>query len=338
MYRSSATIEDVYRLALPAGSRLLVGEEYLVRPVSWACSLRPSPPAFPKLDGNELALVDMEDLRKLDPQMRLERVVRSLRDAHIAAMAVRGPVSPNAVRVAMHHNLPIFQLPDQVEIAQVERTVIRLIVDRDSYIAQRSADLQRELNQTALDGGGLPKIADRLHHFAQTPVALLRDDGQLAAQAGFREMTASARDAVLAALPNVTTLRSWAARQSVHGLANAVGALPLENVAGSKTNAYHQVIVAPIYANDAVHGYTLLLRYGSHPDHEISAVEEIAALQGAAAAALEWAKQNAVDVAEERMRATFVDELLAAEIADEQAWIQRGASLGYDLTSPTPRW
>jgi purine catabolism regulator len=63
-------------------------------------------------------------------------------------------------------------------------------------------------------------------------------------------------------------------------------------------------------------------------------VEEVAALQGASAAALEWAKQNAVGIAEERMRATFLDELLAAEIADEQAWIQRGASLGYDLLRP----
>ena len=48
-------------------------------------------------------------------------------------------------------------------------------------------------------------------------------------------------------------------------------------------------------------------------------------MQGASAAALEWAKQNAVGIAEERMRATFLDELLAAEIADEQAWIRRGA-------------
>lgn len=330
MYRSSATVEDVYRLALPAGVRLLTGEEHLARPVSWACSLRPSPPAFPKLYGDELALVDMADLRRLDPQMRLERVVRDLRNAHIAAMAVRGRVTPNAVNAAKRHELPLFQLPDQAQIAQVERTIIRLIVDRDSYIAQRSAELQRDLNKTALDGGGLPELALRLHHFTQMPVAFLRDDGQLAAQAGFQEMTASTREGLLAALPNITILRSWAARQSATELANAVGALPLARAAGD----YRQAVVAPIYANDAVHGYTLLLRHGGHADLEINAVEEIAALQGAAAAALEWAKQNAVDVAEERMRATFVDELLAAEIADEEAWIQRGAALGYDLTTP----
>ena len=38
------------------------------------------------------------------------------------------------------------------------------------------------------------------------------------------------------------------------------------------------------------------------------------------------------------MRAAFVDELLASEIADEQAWIQRGVSLNYDLTRPHAAW
>ncbi len=85
MLNTNATIEDVYRLALPPATRLLTGREVLSRQVSWACSLRPSPPAFPKLEGNELALIDMDDLRQLDPKMRLERVVRSLESARIAA-------------------------------------------------------------------------------------------------------------------------------------------------------------------------------------------------------------------------------------------------------------
>ena len=63
MYKTGVTLDDVFRLALPPDTKLLVGEDLLDRTVSWACSLRPSPPAFPKLDGNELALIDLEDLR-----------------------------------------------------------------------------------------------------------------------------------------------------------------------------------------------------------------------------------------------------------------------------------
>lgn len=336
MYKSSATIEDIYRLALPPDTRLLAGDETLNRPVSWACSLRPSPPAFPKLDGNELALIDMDDLRQLDPQMRLDRVVRTLHSARIAAIAVQGTVAPTALDAARAAQIALFQLPGTLSVSQIERAVIRLIVDRSGYIAQRSADLQRELNQIALDGGGLEKIAQHLHEFAQQPILLLKEDGQLAASAGLDGASEGRREQLVNALPNRMALRSWAATQPPAKLSQAVGVLPI--AAGGESPVYGEAVVSAIVAGEAPRGYCLLLRAATSVGQEISAVEEIAALQGAAAAALEWAKQNAVGVAEERMRATFLDELLASEIADEQAWIQRGASLHYDLTRPHVAW
>ncbi|HXF61347.1 MAG TPA: helix-turn-helix domain-containing protein [Caldilineaceae bacterium] len=340
MYKSSATIEDVYRLALPPNTELLAGDEYLSRSVSWACSLRPSPPAFPKLDGNELALIDMNDLRRLDPKMRLERVIRGLQDARVAAIAVQGAFHPVAVDAARAGHIPLFRLPDNVPLIQVERAVIRLIVDRAGYIAQRTSELQRELNQIALDGGGLDRIAHHLCQFAQQPIVLLKEDGQLAAACGLEELSDAARHALLAALPNIMALRSWAVTQPPARLSRSVGILPISAGPGvsRETPVFREVVVAPVFANESVRGYCLLLRAGAPPGQDVTAVEEIAALQGGAAAALEWAKQNAVDVAEERMRAAFLDELLASEIADEQAWIQRGASLNYDLTRPHVAW
>jgi len=376
MYKSTATLEDVLRLALPAGTELLVGEDALARPVSWACSLRPSPPAFPKLEGDELALIDMDDLRRLDPNMRLERVVHSLQGAHVAAIAVQGAIAKPAIQTARAERIALIHLPQDEPLMQIERAVIRLIVDRAGYIAQRSAELQRELNQTALDGGGLDQIATHIYQFAQQPIVLLRDDGNTSACVGFERLPEKRRQTVLGSLPNMMTLRSWVATQSEQNLNNTVGILPLTTPTGAGTadtnhNAsngavhahaasreegrgaavtyaaekrngengeYSEVVVAPIVANESVHGYCLLLRPAARTAQPISAVEQIAVTQGAAAAALEWAKQNAVDLAEERMRATFLDELLASEIADEQAWIQRGMSLGYELARPHVAW
>ncbi len=336
MYNTNATIEDVYRLALPPETRLMTGGDFLGRQVSWACSLRPSAPAFPKLDGNELALIDMDDLRRLDPKMRLERVVRSLESANIAAVAVQGDVSPLAIQAAEASRLSLFQLPAGVPLIQIERAVIRLIVDRSGYIAQRSAELQRELNQSALDGGGLNKIVRHLHDFVLQPIVLLREDGSPVAQAGLDDLSDGEKQHVLSALPNLVELRSWAATHPGSAADGAMGLLPLQS--GAAKAAFREVVVAPIVAGESVHGYCLILRAAPANGQQASAAEEIAATQGAAAAALEWAKQNAVDIAEERMRATFLDELLAGEIADEQAWIQRGAALGYDLTSPHVAW
>lgn len=340
MYKSTATIEDVFRLALPTETTLLVGDEFLNRPVSWACSLRPSPPAFPKLDGNEIALVDMNDLRRLDPQARLDRVVRSLQGARIAAIAVQGFFNPVAIEAARAGSVALFQLPDNVPLIQVERAVIRLIVDRAGYIAQRSSELQRELNQMALDSAGLDKIANHIQLFAQQPVIMLREDGVVAAVAGMDGLSDSQRHSILNSIPNIMSLRSWVVTHPQHKIGQTVGVLPLTTGSGGNKDAllYREVVVTPIVANEATRGYCLLLRSAASPLHEISAVEEIAAVQGAGAAALEWAKQNAIGVAEERMRSTFLDELLASEIADEQAWIQRGSSLGYNLARPHVAW
>ncbi len=336
MYKGSVTLDDIYRLAFPPGTELLVGENLLDRSVSWACSLRPSPPAFPKLDGNEIALIDMDDLRRLDAKMPLARVVRSLESARVAAIAVLGPVDKEAVGVAQASRIALFRLSAAQPLVQTERSVIRLIVDRGGYITQRSADLQHELNQIALDGGGIQRIAEHISKFVQQPLILLHEDGQVATDSGLADLSDNRRQSIVASLPNITTLRSWAASQPLATLNKMVGTLPLN--AGASATGYDQVVVSPIVAVDSIRGYFLLLRPQGNNLENIGAVEEIAVSQGAASAALEWAKQNAVGLAEERMRAAFVDELLASAIADEQAWIQRGSSLDYDLTQPHVAW
>ncbi len=336
MYKSSVTLDDIYRLALPADTKLLVGENLLDRTVSWACSLRPSPPAFPKLDGNEIALIDTDELRRLDPKMPLSRVVRSLESARIAAIGVLGAVEEETIKVAQASRIALFQLSNGAPLVQTERAIIRLIVDRAGYITQRSAELQHELNQIALDGGGILRIAEHIADFVQQPLVLLREDGQIATHSGLEQLPESRRQTLLNGLPNVTTLRSWAASQPITMLNKMVGTLALNG--GSIPAGFAQVVVTPIVAMETIRGYCLLLRPQANVNQSVSAVEEIAVSQGAAAAALEWAKLNAVGLAEERMRAAFVDELLASEIADEQAWIQRGGSLNYDLTKPHVAW
>jgi purine catabolism regulator len=332
MYRSLTTVEDVFRLAMPANTKLLTGNGSLARPVSWACSLRPSPPAFPKLDGNELALIDMADLHRLDPQLGLERVVRSLQDARVSAIGVVGSVSDDALRAARTSRLALFELPPDVPLVQVERTVIRLIVDREGYLAQRAAELQRTLNHAALDGGGYGNIAEHVHRFSQQPVLILREDGKPYGIAGLDEMPETRLQALMLAVPNTMSLRSWAASGGPGTGRGRVTVVPLAPT--RRSLPYREAVLVAIIADEAVRGFCLLLRASGTAGHEVTAVEEIAVAQAAAAAGLEWAKKHAVDLAQERMRATFLDELLASEIADEQAWVQRGASLHYDLTRP----
>ncbi|MDE0143307.1 MAG: helix-turn-helix domain-containing protein [Caldilineaceae bacterium] len=336
MYRDATTLEEIYRLALPQGSRILFGEELLNRPVSWACSLRPSPPAFPNLEGEELALIDVDDLHRFNPQMRLDRVVNSLHQARISAIGVLGEIPRDAVAVAEQNRIPLIALPDSEPLLSVERTVIRLIVDRGGYLATKAADLQRELTQIELDGGGMGMMAELLASFSEQPVLFLKDGGTPIAFAGLEELTEQHKRRVLASMPSHTTLRSWlAAEFGTEPAENTelTGILPIDS-----KHRYREMVVSPVIVAERVEGYCLLLRSNSVASEEISTVERLAVLQGAGAAALAWSREQAVGAVEEKMRTVFLDELLATEIADEDAWIQRGNTLGFDLTRPHTAW
>ena len=336
MYRDATTLEDIYRLALPQGSRVLFGRKLLHRPVSWACSLRPSPPAFPNLEGEELALIDIEDLRQIDPQMRLDRVINSLHQARISAIGVLGDVPEDAVAVAEENQIPLIALSESEPLLSVERTVIRLIVDRGGYLAAKAVDLQRELTQIELDGGGIEMMAELLARFSEQPVLFVKGEGTPIAFAGLEELTEQHKRRLLTSLPSHTTLRSWLAAKfgtAPSDSTELTGILPFDG-----KQRFREIVVSPVIVAERVEGYCLLLRSNSRISDEISMVERLAVLQGAGAAALAWSREQAVGAVEEKMRAVFLDELLATEIADEEAWTQRGRSLGFDLTMPHTAW
>ena len=48
-----STVEEVWQVALPAGTSLVAGEAGLGREVTWTARLRPRPPGFDALEGGE---------------------------------------------------------------------------------------------------------------------------------------------------------------------------------------------------------------------------------------------------------------------------------------------
>src|SRR5215213_4969764 len=91
-------------------AEVLAGGVGLGNPVTWAVSLRPYPPAFPRLRGGELALVAVEFLARLEPPTTLADVVRQLASRDAAGVAVRGEVDEGAVETARQVGLPLLRL------------------------------------------------------------------------------------------------------------------------------------------------------------------------------------------------------------------------------------
>ncbi len=120
------TVRDLLQTGEPLDmAQVLAGEARLSNPVSWVVSLRPYPPAFPRLRGGELALVAVEHLVRLEPPTTLADVVRYLAMREAAGVAVRGEVDAHAVEAARQYALPLLQMPADVPLHDIEQAIMR---------------------------------------------------------------------------------------------------------------------------------------------------------------------------------------------------------------------
>jgi len=295
----SVTVRDVLRLALPPGTVVSAGAAGLARQVTWVATLRATLPAFAELRGGELALLAVEAARALDSRLTLAVLVRRLGQAPVpvAGVVALGAILPEDVAAAEEAKLPLLQLPPEADLREVEREVTRLITDYDAQFERRGAQLYNLLTQRSLAGQGVPGLLDALAERTGQSVACYAPNGELRAQRG----KGSARIALQALRPS------------------ARGDYSLLNQA---------IWVEPIGPSDYPAGFLALAGAGLDPwDRE-------AAQRGAAALALELAKEQAVQAAEERLRGDFLSNILAGPPSDLAALTQRGEELGYNLALP----
>src|SRR5438093_8711458 len=106
-------------------AEVVAGQSRLRNPVSWVVSLRPFPPAFPRLRGGELALVAAEHLARLDPPTTLADVVRQLLSRNAAGVAVRGEVDKAAVEAAEAGGMPLLLLDPEAPLHDIEQAIMR---------------------------------------------------------------------------------------------------------------------------------------------------------------------------------------------------------------------
>ncbi len=293
------TVRDVLRLALPSGTTVAAGSSGQGRQVTWVATLRATLPAFAELRGGELALLSVAAAQALDSRLSLAVLVRRLGQAPVpvAGVVALGTISPDDLAAAEEVRLPLLQLPAQVDLKEVEREITRLITDYDAQFERRGAQLYDLLTQRSLAGQGVPGLLEVLVERTGQSVAGYAANGELRAQRG----KGSARIALQALRPSGR---------------------------GDASLLNQQIWVESIGPSDYPTGYLAIA--GSNLD----AWDREAALRGASALALELAKEQAVQAAEERLRGDFISNILSGPPGDMPAALQRGQELGYNLNLP----
>lgn len=296
------TVRDVMRLALPPGTAVSSGASGLSHQVTWVVTPRATPPVFSNLRGGELALVSLAAVRALDDRMTLADLVERLASAPIAAIAVSGEIGDPARQAAEASRTTLLQLPDSADIREVEREIQRLVSDYEAQIERRAAQLGSLLTQRSLSGVGLVGLLETLAERTGRGLAAYSTAGEIRAL----KARGPARVALQTLQPGTSGLS--------HHLGQQVWIQQL-GAAGGEPSA---------------RPYGFLALCGDDLDDW----DRLAAQQGAAAVALELAKEHAVLAAEERLRGDFVQTVLTGPVADSEALLQRGRELGYDLRQP----
>jgi len=311
------TVRTVWRLALPAGTRPLVLS--LSGQVTWARRMAFQLPAFSELDRGELVLLSVGDLGVLDERLTLERVVEALAERAAAGLAVIGSVDGGALQAAQELGIAILQLPADCDLRDVEKDVIRLIVERQAQLDRRGRQVYRQLAQLSIEGQGLEAIVHAMS--GMTGKLVLVQDASLALLA----MDSEAEDSLVGhdvrdALSDPIPLYSWSRGQRLDSRAPAYTELPLGE--GGWTRC-----VAVIVIQDRLGGYLSILS----PRERVDDLDRLVVERGALVCAVELSKQRAVQAAEMRLFGDLLDALLTGGPNEQESLERRALERGYDL-------
>lgn len=317
------SVEDVIKLALPAGTTLVAGEAGLGREVTWAARIRSTPPAFGHLSGGELVLLPCSVLSELDERLQLDEAIVRLAELGVAGAAILGTIGKAARDAADAAGLPLLSLPKGSDIGALERDAARLIADRRRDVQHRGQEVLRRLMDLAIAGEPLSDIVRELALVSGRSVALEGRDGRLLAYHPVG-LAAETREGVE---PMFQRDRPVVARW----LRSTVEASP----ADPPTSLYEldnvwSRLVAPVIGRDGLLGsVSLIVPRGraSPEDAQITA-------SGAAACAVVLAREQAAATVRREVELHVLDEVLDGALRSEATLLQQARRLGHDLQAP----
>lgn len=313
------TVEEIRKLTLPLSTHVLSGEGLLDRTVSWTTVIHPEDDIVSKaVQKRELILVaPVSNPPKAHNDTEL---VQWASRAGASALVLFGAVSATALAESKSRDLPILALTGDVRIREVEKSIISLLVNRKGQIERRGTQIYRQLTQISSRNEGM--------------------DGLLAAMARLTKKTVIVHDKRLHPLSHKLQaefagiwddIEYFLKKQDnlpveLHDRHRAVEvdppvlmqALPVSGVAR---------LVAPIIAKSLGRGYLSIIGRESDLDE----IDQLVCEHGAAACALEMAKQKAVNETEKRLRGTFLDRLLLGDVSLQEA-IRQGERFNHDMT------
>ena len=304
-------VSDILKLALPPATRVAAGSAGLDTPVTWATTFRSRPPALDHLEGGELVLLSLAAVRVVDASLSLARIVTNLHERRVSAISVEGEVDAAAVQAADELALPLLAMPDGADLHGLERSIIGLLVNKQAELQARTAQLQRQLTQVAMQGKGLDGIAAEFARQTGKSVAVFDARLQLLAEAGAEVTLGSGqrRDLEILARNPVSVGQEPAAEWI-----DAEGEAPARWAAVIPVNNRGAGVIALAAAAE-----------------DLTELDSLLTARAAGVCAVELVKERAVVEAETKIQGDFVRDVLRGSYANEASVLARARHMDWDL-------
>ncbi|WP_338251802.1 helix-turn-helix domain-containing protein [Dictyobacter halimunensis] len=299
--QSSASVRNILTLLASRDAQLVAGGGGLERRVTWACRMRSRLPAFESVQGGELALLTLSQLRRLDET--LPHLLKSLHQAGVAVVAVAAPsveaLGAEARDFADQMHLPLILLPLNALLEEIEREVITFVVSFRGETERKATEIASQLMQLSLQGAGIQGVCEYLATNRGKWVVIQDADQHVRLQA------APANVAPLA-LPSPLTDEQLR-RQ---GLVRVVEPIP---------SSRHEIA-----------GYLSLI--GNESDFDY--LERIILGQATPIIAIEFARERDRTEVESRYQVEAFTDVIQGHYQQPEEMMARARLLGYDLTTP----
>ncbi len=313
------TVEEIRKLTLPLSTHVLSGEGLLDRPVSWTTIIHPEDDISSKsVQKRELIL--MASVSNPPKAHSDTELVQWAARAGASAVVFCGNVSTMALAESKSRDMPVLALRSDVRIREVEKSIISLLVNRKGQIERRGTQIYRQLTQISSRNEGM--------------------DGLVVAMARLTKKTVIVHDKRLHPLSHKLQPEFAGIWDDIEYFLKKQDNLPVE------LHDRHRVVevdppvlmqalpvsgvarlVAPVITKSLGRGYLSIIGRESDLDE----IDQLVCEHGAAACALEMAKQKAVNETEKRLRGTFLDRLLLGDVSQQEA-IRQGERFEHDMT------
>jgi purine catabolism regulator len=313
------TVEDVRKLALPLGTRVIAGDGLLHRPVIWTSVVYPEDNTAAKaIQPQEIILYSTLETSGIRVTSDLD-VVRWACDIQASALVVAETLSPAALAEAKAYGMPVLILPPGSRVRLVEKAIVSLLVDHKGQLDRRGTQIYRQLTEISSRNEGMSELINAMARLTNKAVIV--------------------QDKRLRTLYSTVQPQFVAYWEEIEQFLRKIDNLPLEIQDRHRVSEVENPVllqslptpglarfVAPIITKDIGRGYLSIIGR----DTELDDVDMLVTEHGAAACALEMAKAKAVSETEKRLRGTFLDRLLLGDVSQQEA-VRQGERFEHDM-------